>query len=106
MGLVQWGLSFHAQALVDAAAQDGSRAARDRGATPGDGEAVAGQLLADATDSGLLTDVTVDIAENGGVVRATVRAHVRTLVPLPGFANTVEGISEGPVERFVAENNR
>ena len=106
MALVQWGLYFHAQSLVDAAAQDGGRAARDAGGTPDDGRAVADQLLADATGSGLLEQVSVDIADNNGVVRATVRGHVRSLVPLPGFDLTVEGVSEGPGERFVAETER
>jgi Flp pilus assembly protein TadG len=106
MALVQWGLYFHAQSLVDAAAQDGGRAARDAGGTPDDGRAVADQLLADATGSGLLEQVSVDIADNNGVVRATVRGQVRSLVPLPGFDLTVEGVSEGPGERFVAETER
>jgi Flp pilus assembly protein TadG len=106
MALVQWGLYFHAQSLVDAAAQDGGRAARDAGGTAEDGRAVAAQLLADATGSGLLEQVTVDINDSNGVIRATVRGQVRSLVPLPGFDLTVEGISEGPGERFIAETNR
>jgi Flp pilus assembly protein TadG len=106
MALVQWGLYFHAQSLVDAAAQDGGRAARDAGGTPEDGRAVADQLLGDATGSGLLEQVTVDIADTDGVIRATVRGQVRSLVPLPGFDLTVEGVSEGPAERFVPESDR
>ena len=106
MALVQWGLYFHAQSLVDAAAQDGGRAARDAGGTPEDGRAVVDQLLADAIGSGLLEQVTVDINDTNGVVRATVRGEVRSLVPLPGFDLTVEGVSGGPGERFVAESDR
>ena len=106
MALVQWGLYFHAQSLVDAAAQDGSRAAQDAGGTPEDGRAVADQLLSDATGSGLLENLTVDINDANGSVRATVRAQVRSLVPLPGFDLTVEGVSEGSKERFIGENDR
>lgn len=107
MALVQWGLYFHAQSLADAAAQDASRAARDAGATPADGMAVADQLLADATGSGLLERVAVNVDDTTtGTVRATVRGDVRSLVPLPGFDLTVEGVSEGPKERFIAEAER
>lgn len=106
MALVQWGLYFHAQSLVDAAAQDGSRATQDSGGTPADGRAVADELLSDATGSGLLENVTVDIDDSNGMVRATVRGHVRSLVPLPGFDLNVEGISEGAKERFIGENDR
>lgn len=106
MALVQWGLYFHAQSLVDAAAQDGSRATQDSGGTLVDGRAVADQLLSDATASGLLENVTVDIDDINGMVRATVRGRVRSLVPLPGFDLTVEGVSEGPKERFIGEDDR
>lgn len=106
MALVQWGLYFHAQSLADAAAQDASRAARDAGATPADGRAVADQLLFDATGSGLLERVAVDVDDNSGTVRATVRGEVRSLVPLPGFDLIVEGVSVGPKERFIAEADR
>jgi len=106
MALVQWGLYFHAQSLVDAAAQDGSRATQDAGGTSDDGRAVADQLLSDATGSGLLENVTVDIDDSNGLVRATVRGRVRSLVPLPGFDLTVEGVSEGAKERFIGENDR
>lgn len=106
MALVQWGLYFHAQSLVDAAAQDGSRAARDAGGTPDDGRAVADQLLYDATGSGLIENTTVNIDDVNGTVRATVRGEVRSLVPLPGFDLTVEGVSEGAKERFIGEDGR
>jgi Flp pilus assembly protein TadG len=106
MALVQWGLYFHAQSVVDAAAQDASRAARDVGATSEAGHAVADELLAGATGSGLIEDVAINVAEADGTVRATVRGDVRALVPLPGFDLTVEGVSAGPKERFIAEDQR
>jgi len=106
MALVQWGLYFHAQSLVDAAAQDASRAAQDAGATPDDAKAVAAQLLSPATGSGLLENTTVNIDDADGTVRATVRGDVRSLVPLPGFDLSVEGVSAGPKERFIGEDSR
>ena len=106
MALVQWGLWFHAQSLATAAAQDGARAAQDVDGTPDDGRAVAADLLADATGSGLLEDVTIDVTEQAGIVRAEVRGQVRTLVPLPGMDMTVEGTAEGPAEQFTAETDR
>jgi Flp pilus assembly protein TadG len=106
MGLVQWGLYFHARSQVAAAAQDAARAAQGVDGTPEDGQAVASSLLADATGSGLLEDLTVDVTRADGVVRAQVDAQVRVLVPLPGFDIHVRGISEGAAEEFEPENER
>lgn len=103
MALVQWGLYFHAQSLVDAAAQDATRAVQAADGTIDDGRQVAGNLLGDATGSGLLEDLRVDVADHAGTVRTTVSARVRSLVPLPGFATQVVGISQSAKERFVAE---
>ena len=106
MGLVQWGLYFHARTQVAAAAQDAARAAQGVDGTPEDGRAVADGLLADATSSGLLEDVTVDITTANGVVRAQVDADVRVLVPLPGFDMHVRGVSQGDAETFEPESQR
>jgi Flp pilus assembly protein TadG len=106
MGLVQWGLYFHARSQVAAAAQDAARAAQGVDGTPEDGRAVADGLLADAARSGLLEDVTVDVTRTGGVVRAQVDAQVRVLVPLPGFDVHVRGVSQGEAEEFEPQNER
>ena len=106
MGLVQWGLYFHARSQVAAAAQDAARAAQGVDGTPEDGRAVADSLLADATGSGLLNDVTVDVTNVAGVVRAQVDADVRVLVPLPGFDMHVSGVSQGGAETFEPEPER
>jgi Flp pilus assembly protein TadG len=106
MGLVQWGLYFHARSQVAAAAQDAARATQGVDGTAEDGRAVASSLLADATGSGLLEDVTVDVTRADGVVRAQVDAQVRVLVPLPGFDIHVSGVSEGPSEDFEPEPER
>ena len=106
MALVQWGLRFHAQSLLDAAAQDATRAAQALDGTSDEGREVAANLLGDALASGLLTHVDVDVAEEAGSVRTVVRAQVRSLVPLPGFAGGLEGVSEAPKETFVAGGAR
>jgi len=106
MGIVQWGLYFHARSQVTAAAQDTARAAQGVDGTPEDGQAVATGLLADATESGLVHDVTVNVTRVDGVVRAQVDAELRVLVPLPGFSVHLQGISQGRAEDFVPENER
>ena len=106
MGLVQWGLYFHARSQVAAAAQDAARATQGVDGTPEDGRAVASSLLADATGSGLLEDLAVDVTRADGVVRAQVDAQVRVLGPLPGFDIHVRGISEGDAEEFEPEPER
>ena len=103
MALVQWGLYFHGQHLVDA--QDAARAAQGVDGTPADGRAVADDLLATERASGLLHDVAIDITANGGVVRVDVRAKVTSLIPL-SFARDLHGEAQGPAERFTAETDR
>lgn len=106
MGVVQWGLYFHARSHVAAAAQDAVRVAQGVDGTAADGHAVADSLLADATGSGLLEDVTVDVTRDDGTVRAQVDAEVVVLVPLPGFDVHVQGISQGEAEEFEPEPER
>ena len=106
MALVQWGLYFHARSQVTAAAQDAARAAQGVDGTPEDGQVVAGSLLADATRSGLLNDVTMEVTRVDGIVRAQVDAQVRVLVPLPGFDLHVQGVSQGDAEEFEPEPER
>lgn len=106
MGLVQWGLYFHARSQVAAAAQDAARATQGVDGTVEDGRAVASSLLEDAKGSGLLDDVTVDVTRADGIVRAQVDAQVRVLVPLPGFDVHVRGVSQGATEEFQPEPER
>ena len=67
---------------------------------------MASSLLADATGSGLLNDVTVYVTRADGIVRAQVDAQVRVLVPLPGFDVHVRGMSQGVTEEFQPESER
>lgn len=106
LALVQWGLRFHAQSLLDAAAQDATRAAQALDGSPDDARQVAANLLGDAVGSGLIEALRVDVADQAGTVRTVIRARVRALVPLPGVAPELEGVSQAPKERFVAEAAR
>lgn len=106
MALVQWGLYFHAQSLVDAAAQDATRTVQAVDGTVDDARQVADNLLGNATASGLLENLRVDVADQAGTVRTTVQARVRSLVPLPGFDQHVVGISAAAKEVFVPEAPR
>ena len=106
MGLVQWGLYFHARSQVAAASQDAARATQGVDGTAEDGRAVATSLLADATGSGLLENLTIDVTRTDGVVRAVVEADVRVLVPLPGFEVHVRSVSQGEAEEFEPEPER
>ena len=101
---VQAALVFHAQSIVEAAAQDGLRAAQAYNGSQADGQRVASQLLAQAGGDGLITGSSVSVERGSEVVRVEVRGQVVTLVP--GWSRSVSGIAEGPVERFVGEAER
>lgn len=99
-GLVQFSLHYHAQGIVNAAAQDALRETQNYGAATGAGEAAAWSMLEPSTDSGLLRDVTVTITDDGTTVTATVTAQVSTVVALPGLAFDVHASMSGPKESF------
>jgi Flp pilus assembly protein TadG len=99
MTLVQWGLYFHAEQLVTAAAQDGARSAQALGGSTDSGRDAADQLLADALASGLLRDAQVDVVPGAADVTVSVRAEVTSLVPLP-LRLEVQGRASGPRESF------
>ena len=101
---VQAALVFHAQSIVEAAAQDGLRAAQAYNGSQGDGMAAATLLLDQAGGNGLITGRSVQVDRGPAVARVEVRGQVVTLVP--GWSRAVSGIAEGPVERFVGEADR
>ncbi len=105
MGIVQWGMWWHAQAQLTAAAQDAARAAQGHLGSVESGEAIANELVTPALSSGLVSDTQVDITNTDGMIRVEVTANLRALVPLP-MNLTVRGIAEGPDEIFVSEANR
>ena len=100
MTLVQWGLYYHAQALANAAAQDGLRASQTRTGNDAEGQAVARATLGNATTGGLLEHVTVNVSTTGGQVQAFVSGDVAQLVPFP-LPHTIRANASGPKEQFV-----
>ncbi|MGH9117150.1 MAG: TadE family protein [Acidimicrobiales bacterium] len=106
MGLVQWGLYFHARQVVTAAAQDAVRAAQDADAIPANGQAAADAVLDPSIRSGLLESTHSEVTETDEMVRAVAGGRVRSLVFLPGFTLDVTGVAEGPKEQFVPEDQR
>jgi Flp pilus assembly protein TadG len=101
---VQAALVFHAQSIVEAAAQDGLRAAQAYNGSQADGMAAASTLLDQAGGDGLITGRSVQVDRGPAIARVEVRGQVITLVP--GWSRSVSGIAEGPVERFVGEADR
>ncbi|MDY7106817.1 MAG: TadE family protein [Actinomycetota bacterium] len=98
---VQVGLWWHARQAADVAAEEALDAAQIAGATAADGQAGAGAILGQA---GNLTNVTVDVNRTADDVTVTVRGDLGFSI-FPG-AWSVTARAEGPVERFIPENQR
>jgi Flp pilus assembly protein TadG len=99
MTFVQWALYYHAEALVNAAVQDGARVAQAQSGTTNDGKAIIDATLADATHSGLLRDLTTTVTANPTQITATATATVPALVPLP-LNRQIHATASGPKERL------
>ena len=101
--VVQAALVFHAQAIVDAAAQDGALA--------GQGEAGAEAVARTAAQSvigtyagNLLSDVDLSVHSSPSRFLVTVQATVKSLIP--GYAPTISSTAVGPRETFIPANRR
>lgn len=95
---VQTAVGFHARQLVSAAAQDGLRAAQERGAGPDAGRVAAEGLLAGET-SGFLAGPEVSVTPgSGGTVAVTASGTVLSVVPFLAWEVSVTEV--GPVEEF------
>jgi len=107
MLIVQAGLYFHAVSVASAAAQDGARAASLEGATPADGERVAGDLVHRLAPK-LISDAHAkgERLDGGQVMRMTVTGHVSEVFVLPGghVDLTVTETAERNVEVFRPAN--
>ena len=98
---VQGGSYLHAQRVVQAAAEDGSEAARANNATPDIGRAVALDTLSQLGGSSV-TGVTVTSTRRGDQAVVEVVGHATG----PLGAMTVRATSSGPLERFRPEAGR
>ena len=97
MLIVQFGLWYHAQHVVRAAAQEGVRAARAEGGTDVAGETKAQSFLAGAGPR--IVEAVIVTAERGAD-SATVSISGEATSVVPGFRLPVEATATSPVERF------
>lgn len=94
---VHVGLWFHARHLVNAAAQEGARAARASGATDDDGYARADQMLHEL-GTGAVTNPAVTVTRTAGSVTVTVTGESPAVIP--GLTQSVSATSTSPIEEF------
>lgn len=102
MLIVQSGMAWHANNVVEAASIDGLRAAQGGG----DGAATANAIVAGSNSGGLLNNVNVNVNTGPETIQSTVSADVVMILPIPLGPWTVTATSVGPTERFVAEQDR
>ncbi|WP_419849504.1 TadE family protein [Candidatus Poriferisocius sp.] len=101
--VVQTALVFHAQSIVDAAAQSGAHAGRgDSGSETIVGSAVRSVIGTSAKS--LLSDVDVSVQANPSRLTVTVRATVKSLIP--GYSPKIASTAAGPREAFIPQNRR
>lgn len=99
MVVIQFGLWYHAQHVVQAAAQEGARAARAEGATANDGLERAMAFVAQVGgDSVNGAEVTSDRSADGVTVRVTGTAPA----VVPGLRLGVRAAAASPLEEFTA----
>ena len=98
MLVVQFALYLHAQSVAEAAAQDGSAAARRADGSVSSGRVAVTRSLA-TLGPRMLAGRTVSVSRSATVVRVSVTGRVLAVVP--GLSLHVHETAEGPVERFV-----
>lgn len=97
MLIVQFGLWYHAQHVVRAAAQEGVRAARAEAGTDDDGTERATDFLARAGPS-IVAALEVSVDRDSEVASVSIRGEAVSVVP--GFHLPVKATATSPVERF------
>lgn len=101
MFVVQMGLFFHARTVLNAAAQDATRAVQLENATAADGQAAADAVLAGSEGFLTVTSLTID---DGDPVEVVITADVVSLVPF--WSGSTSAASSGPKELFRPEDER
>ena len=98
LGLVQFGLWYHAEEVTIAAAQEGAAAASVRSGTPAAGQARAQQLLAGL--STITSETQVDVGSDTGGITVSITSRLRGLIPgvvtLPLHAKTTSHPEQAP----------
>lgn len=102
MFVVQMGLYFHARTVLNAAAQDGARAAQYEGAGSAEGVAAVNQILDGSRQ--LITVKTLQVDAGPPTVTVTITAEVASVVPF--WTGTATASASGPKEFFRPENER
>ena len=97
MTVIQFGLWYHAEHVVQAAAQEGVRAARVDTGTADVGRARGEAFMAQAAPA-LVHDVTVTATRTGD--HADVHVHGVVHAVVPGLDLTVDASETSPLERF------
>ncbi len=101
--VVQAALVFHAQALVDAAAQEGAQAGQGELGTEAAAHSAVRSVIG-ASAGNLLSDVDVSVQADPSRLSVTVQAAVKSLIP--GYRPSVSSTAAGPREVFVPEYRR
>jgi len=100
----QLALWYFAREAADAAAHAGARAASVSGAAGGAGQEAADQYLA-RLGTGTITRYSVEEQETATTVTVHVTAEVPNVIPLPGFAPTVDVTVTRGKERFTTPDS-
>jgi Flp pilus assembly protein TadG len=99
--VVQYGLAYYAHQVAAGAAHDGAAAAARQHSDPGEGAAVAQQLVSEGGGS-LFASYHATASTDGDTVTVTVSGHAVTLLPFfPTI--TVKASGSAAVERFQAQ---
>lgn len=101
MLIIQYGLWWHAKQVANAAAAEAVDVVQIPTTSTASGGTAAREFLA---QSGNLTDIAVTVERTPALVTVEVTGRAPRLVP--GFTWSVTARSQGPVERFIPENER
>lgn len=101
--VVQAALVFHAQSIVDAAAQSGAQAGRGEAGSEAIVRSTVQSVIGTSARS-LLSDVDITIRTNPFRLSVTVHATVKSLIP--GYAPRIASTAAGPREGFIPQSRR
>lgn len=99
MGVIQFGLLWHAQQVAQAAASQAVNAARAQHSSAGAGQ-TRGQQFLNQTAAGDLDSSQVTVTRGANLVTADVTGQAASVIP--GWHPTVHAHAAGPVENFSA----
>lgn len=97
--VVQFGLAFYARQVLSGATRDGAAAAARRGSSPGEGAAIAAQLIESSGGTLFTGTPQTTPTVSGRTVTITSSAQVVSLMPFFGNIN-VKASSSASLETF------